>query len=102
MTCKTKECTAVATCLPKLCVPAMYWPIDAHTPLESVLCVPMCEPCAGAMKATDFFSDGPSDLRPVFEFLARGKLPPDFKRAFITTIALDSPQAKKYLEQAAK
>lgn len=100
--CAHTGCGRPATHAPKICVPATGWPIDLHQPLSAILMLKVCrQHVAEAFHPTENFKPG-SPLRTVFEVLARGKVPPDFARAFVTPIRLDSDEFQSFERAQAK
>lgn len=95
MICQSTGCTREATHFPKLCVPAIGWPIDAHQPISAVLGVKLCRDHAKAFPPANKQTP---EVRKAIEAAARmmRKAPPDFARSFIQPIRIDCPEGQKY------
>lgn len=93
------KCGKPAKWAPKWCVPATGWPIDCHTPLSALGSFPCCDICIEELNAKAMFAENPH-FKDIFEMMARGVkgLPPDFDRAFMTKVRLDSDEYRKFLE----
>jgi hypothetical protein len=103
MKCSWSDCQAVATHLPKICVPALGHALESHQPLGAILNLPACLEHAKAFDVQEFLNlpapKGGSTNRILFEILARGKCPPDFDRAYVQPVPLDSEEAQMVLEK---
>jgi hypothetical protein len=82
--------------MPKICVPARDWPIDLHQPLSVILNLHCCLAHAKAFDVNEFL-DMPTPAagktnKIIFEMMAAGKQPPDFDRAFVSAVALNSKE----------
>ena len=91
--CRKRECANEATHAVKLMVPAARCPIPEHDPIEIVFGLELCEACAMEVR-----SDPSAVVSEALVGLVRaqarttGKAEPDFGRAFVTLIALDSDE----------
>lgn len=92
------DCQLEAKWAPKLCVPATGVPIDTHNPLKIIMSIPVCDDHIGEMRAPDFLSHDPR-LKGIFEMMARGRAAPDFERAFIQRVSLNSSEYKIFRKQ---
>lgn len=95
--CNHEGCQADAKWAAKICVPAQGWPIDQHKPLEMILGVGVCETHWPPLDlqpslSADFQSEDPGapSLRRVFEFMAAGRCAPDFDRAWLAKVSVNS------------
>lgn len=101
--CSTKECKHGAKFAPCICVPAQGWPMDAHAHLEAIMLLPLCESCIKEFKVDNFLGPeatvkGKNVMREIFKTLTTGKMPPDFDRAYIKRVSINS---KEYLDMKA-
>jgi hypothetical protein len=101
MRCMKKSCTHQAQWAPKICVPAQGWPIDCHQPLAMIVGLRLCREHVDALKAEEFFNDVVTDIRGALEALARTHIRPDFARAFITAVRINSDEFRKFEQLAA-
>lgn len=101
--CSSKDCPHGAKYAPAICVPAMGWPLEQHDHLEAMMLLPLCESCIKEFKADNFLGpeanvNGKNAMREVFTILTKGKVPPDFDRAYIKHVSINS---KEYLDMKA-
>lgn len=92
--CCHNGCEAEATCIPKLRIPATGYPIDTHQPLALAMGVALCD--------EHFETDATIELlapigvergiRDVVTIMTRGKVPPDWDRAFVERLPRDSDE----------
>lgn len=92
MRCQTTNCPNEAECAIALNVPAMHCPIAEHDPLRLVIGIQLCASCAEEEKACPQEWINLPHYRQIFHTAAQGKAPPDFKRAFINRVELDSAE----------
>lgn len=94
--CEHDGCERAAQFAPKICVPAMGWPLDEKRALQATLGVRLCrEHCEEFPAADQFKADAPGALREVFKVMARAAgsfIPPDFKRAWVKPVPLDGEE----------
>lgn len=93
--CFEPDCPYAPVWAPKLRVPAKDWPLDQHNPLEIVLGITFCARCAPRFKRNKRlmqFLDENEPLREILEILTRSMQPPDFNRAYVELVALDSEE----------
>lgn len=106
--CQRQGCASPALYAVKISVPARGWPIEWHEPLSAILGLKLCHwhvkqfdlaPVVGKAAVP------PTSLRPIFEAMARirgaGAPAPDFKRAYVTGVRLDSDEFRQFEAQAA-
>jgi hypothetical protein len=97
MKCGDSNCEAEATHMPKICVPATGWPIDQHNPISVVMGLKLCLKHTRAFRAKETLGlKGEHTMRKVIEVMAKsyGGVPPDFARAFVQPISIDSPEGR--------
>lgn len=102
MKCDFKGCSEEATCMPKVNVPAMGWPIDMHQPLSFVIGLTLCDKHFASARIGDFLHDGlgtGKSTKEIFRIMARGKIPPDFDQAFLSKCGLNSEEARMLLKK---
>lgn len=87
--CQAKGCNEDAVAIPRLCVPAQGWPIDAHQPLAMVIKLPLCQHHKAKAAAHEFVET--EQQRAVFAYMAKGKIGPDYARAFFEWLPLTHP-----------
>jgi len=100
MICMRKRCAVEAKWAPKLCVPAKNIPIEAHQPIAAILGCVVCDRHFDDMSASDWLEtdDGrPSPLVAIFKQLVAGRAPPDFERAFLTRVSVNSSEYLRYV-----
>lgn len=110
--CEFKGCESPARYAPKLMVPATGIPIDLHNPLAAICSLPLCDIHISEITAKDILAgqfDGSGEqivdpLKDIFRIAARsvGGQPPDFERAFIRKVRIDSDEYKTFERQMAK
>lgn len=74
--------------IPILEIPAEGFPFDMHDPMRVILFLPICSNHFAILEPTDFLS---KRLKKGVVKECRGKVPPDFDRARIVPLAMDSP-----------
>lgn len=95
--CDQVGCKQEAKYAPKICVPAMGWSIAMHQPLAAIMGLKLCEKHCRKFPAKDqFYNEETRETwRTIFEIMARAtgsSIPPDFERAFVTVVRLDSEE----------
>lgn len=109
--CIREGCTAKATVAPRLNVPAQGWPIDMHRPMTAIVGMPLCEEhfkdvanLEGLKAALGNEIKGGDDLMGLIQatLLAAGKLPPDFDRAWVTRLSINSEEYKSFASRVAR
>lgn len=96
--CARRGCDAIATCVPKLLVPAQGHAIDTHQPIACLIDLRMCAEHFNTFSLTDALNH---DLRDTIRIIARGRAPPDFARAIVSRVDLNSEEYVKYLKDKA-
>ena len=94
MNCARLECTAKATHTPKICVPGFSYPLKGHQPYQALLGLTLCMTHCKEIDVQQFLKD--ERLKDAIRVSARGGAPPDFTRAFLTIIALNSPEWREF------
>lgn len=91
--CSREHCAAEARWVPKVCVPATGYPIAGHTPLSCIIGLPLCGACIDTLGVGDLLGPTPQggEFREAFA-IAAGRVPPDFSRAFMARVSLNSPE----------
>lgn len=97
--CKTTGCLHRAEYLPKVCVPAQGFPVEAGKHMSAIVDVPLCEDCLVNVAGDQFMTD---QLRTVFDKFAAGKVPPDYSRSFVLPVAMTSEEYRRYKAALAK
>lgn len=107
--CDFKGCLSPARWTPKLMVPATGWPIDSHVPLAAICDLPLCDIHIAEITAKDMLAGDlagtaktkVSPLKEIFRIGAKsvGGVPPDFDRAFIRKVRLDSDEYRAFRRQ---
>lgn len=101
--CDRDGCSEPASHAPKLCVPATGRPIDTHQPLAIIFGLQCCRKHVDEMKAETFLSE--PQVKMMFEMAARAScaqsgvdyIAPDFDRAFIEKIRIDSMEFLNFM-----
>jgi hypothetical protein len=91
--CQRQECLRPASMAITLNVPAKGFPISLHQPIRMVLGLRLCRHHARETTAEHLLTP---ELKGAIEALARGKAPPDFDRAFVSPISLDSDEYQHF------
>lgn len=87
--CASEGCSHEATHFPKINVPATGFPAIEARSVGVVLALKLCRDCAATFPSLAQFEPGaPGAIREVIEVMCRGKVPPDFARAFTTAVPL--------------
>lgn len=97
--CKSKDCTHEASFIPRINVPAMHWPIDMHQPLQMFIDLPLCKHHIHEVKIKDFLSD---EIKEVFRIMTKGRMPPDFERAYVSQVSVNSNEFKMFRRKQAE
>lgn len=87
--CSVADCQNPAHIAPCINVPATGWSVEMHTPIKSLMDLPICKDHKDTVKIEDFLQE---NLKEVIRILARGKCPPDFDRAWISFVKTDSKE----------
>lgn len=91
MKCMHVDCELDATCAPKLMVPATGYALEAHQPMGLSMGAVICDAHFATLDAHEMLEKNPR-LVEIFEHLAKDKAPPDFKRAYLQRLAVDSEE----------
>lgn len=103
--CDHRGCLSPARWAPKLCVPAQGIPIDLHKPLSALASLPLCDIHIAEIKAQDMLGGkfdgtalGNEPMKEIFRTTVRaiGGVAPDFDRAFIQKVRLDSDEYSSF------
>lgn len=103
MNCSENGCTRPAEWCPRICIPALGWPIHEHEPMSLVLAAPVCEAHFPGVDLQATLApgliDGKPGIRRLVEVITRGagRVAPDFDRAYIERAALDAPDVQAAL-----
>lgn len=94
--CQEEGCPHAAKNALKICVPALGWARDLHKPMECIFGLKLCPTHAAKYGADNFLgaqlSEEEGNMRQIFWTVARGQFEPDFDRAFIELISLNSKE----------
>ena len=100
MNCDWKGCQNEATHFPQIMVPARGVPIDTHQPLSMLIGLHCCLKHCRKFDVKSFLSTvGPDGLNTAMvsmQLLAAGRAAPDFKRAFVIPVSMESSAAKQF------
>jgi hypothetical protein len=95
--CSEKNCKNQATVAPALFIPAMGVSIHQHTPIKMVMTVPFCNQHFKTMDIKNFML--PEGKRRITEALrAIGRADPDFERAWLKPISIESDEYRELLK----
>ncbi len=96
--CGWKGCTRAGVFAPKICVPARGFAIDCHQPMTAILGLALCDEHVKATTPAVILSD---KLRELFMEITRsqGKARPDFDRAWVSPVSLNSNEYKRFEKQ---
>lgn len=96
--CRRAGCTAWATWVPKLNIPARGWAIDSHRPVTVIMNL---EVCMAHFDAERMLADLLTpDLKALIREQLVGRVPPDFDRAWISKVPVDSDEYRQFEEVA--
>ncbi len=105
MKCMTTGCPHDAKWAPKINVPAEGWSVEMHQPLSFTMSLAVCDACWPDLKASDFV--GPElekekgNMRQIARLMTKGKCPPDFERAWLSKVSINSNEYKILSEHGA-
>lgn len=100
--CEWHGCEREATHAPKICVPAMGWALETHQPLSVIMGLKFCVEHAQRFDVRGTLAiDEPKSMRRVFEILAGDRCRPDYDRAWVDPIPIES-EAFRALEGSRK
>lgn len=99
--CAWEGCKNKGRFAPKICVPATGVPIDCHQPLSAIFGMALCDDHIKTCTPELLLTDQGKDL---FRQLAASmtRVPPDFARAWVSPVSLNSPEYKKFQKQKAQ
>ncbi len=99
MKCKATGCTNEAEFAPLLNVPAVGYAIDVHQPLKMTIGLKLCAACIEQFTIEDILN---ADTRALISrsLAADRRVPPDFGRAFLTKLRLDSKEFLQFEQHA--
>jgi len=96
-TCAKTGCLAVPEVAIKVNVPAKGHAIDTHQPIGMFIGLKLCRHHGAECKISDFLSD---QLKQGVRAVASGRAAPDFKRAWLSTVEIDSPEFLQFEKMA--
>jgi hypothetical protein len=101
MKCMVQGCGMEADCAVGINVPAQGVAIDQHQPLRMVLGIALCFHHYDGLTVQEFVTD---QLMEIFEVACQTskRAPPDFHRAYLSKVALDSPEFLSVSKMAEK
>jgi len=79
--CQREGCPAMARWSPRLNVPAQGYALDAHQPMQVILCLKVCDRHMADLSAAELLAG--DQLRDVIAAALIGRAPPDYDRAWI-------------------
>lgn len=85
--CQHEGCKRPAEMAPKLCVPATGWPRGMAKPLSCLIGLACCRKHLKGIKVAEFLTD---QMKTTIDGLTKGMQPPDYGRAWIEGVKLDS------------
>lgn len=94
--CNRQNCQEPGKWACKINIPAEGWAINSHQPLSMMIGLEVCDTHFTEIKIEDFLTD---DLKELAEKVLEGKQPPDFARAWMSRISINSPEFKKFKSQ---
>lgn len=96
LTCQREGCTAEAKFAPKICVPAQGHAIDAHQPIGVVVGVKCCPTHLYQFPVQDMIAIGAIRFALMSLCQSHGRAAPDFARAFVEPVALESAEFAQF------
>lgn len=91
--CSSTGCLKRAEYAPKLCVPAKNMPVEANKHLSMICGVPFCEDHIIVTEAEQLLN---RHTRSIIDKFTKGKAPPDYERAFVLHVLLESNEYRKW------
>lgn len=95
MNCSRLGCTNEATCGAEILVPVVGCHIPEPDPIRCLTGITLCQECLRGVQVAQFLGD---DLRKIVLTIASGRAKPDFDRAFIRGVSLQSPEWVRFME----
>lgn len=98
--CASDDCSNAAQFAPKICAPATGYPPEERYSLSGIFGLELCKSCCEKFPAAEQFTNPKTadTWTTIFNMLlkakGRGAIPPDYTRAFVVCLPLDS---KEYL-----
>lgn len=106
-TCQRQGCTRRARMALTVNVPARGWPLALHQPIRLVIGVRLCKEHAREARAEDMLGIGNhydkarpgahAELRRMIEALTQDRAPPDYERAFVSPISIESEEFQNFV-----
>lgn len=102
--CDQPGCAEAATHHPQIHIPALGWPINMHEPASLIMGLKLCHYHCSQAPAQDLLGspDDEKGIRGVVKIMTRWKVPPDFTRAYVTCVSIDSDEGRLFAEMNAK
>lgn len=99
MQCQHIGCANEAEFAPALNIPATGYAIDAHQPVKMTTNLRLCATCIEQFTIEDMLNN---DTKAMISrsLAATQRVPPDFERAFLTKLRLDSDEFKQFERHA--
>ena len=96
--CHEVDCHRLARIVPLLLVPARGWPLALHRPARMIFNLPVCRDHFKAMSVADLVND--DNKQAAIEAFMAGKIArPDFDRATLQSLAIDSTEFAEFLRR---
>jgi len=96
--CHEVGCNRQARIVPLLLVPARGWPLALHRPSRMIFNLPLCRDHFKAMNVADLVND--DNKQAAIEAFTAGKIAhPDFDRARLESLAIDSAEFAEFLRR---
>lgn len=99
MKCSKSGCLAKATKVPVLCVPRKGIPLDLQRPIKATIDIPCCDRHIGEPTVRDLLSPAMRRLFTAQTLATTITNPPDFDRAYIEPVSMDSIRYEDAMRQ---
>lgn len=97
--CQSSGCLSRAQYVPKICVPPKGFPVEAHKHCSVIIGVPLCEDHLVICQPEQFLN---RQTRGIIDAFCKGKVPPDYERAFILPVLCESEEYRTWERQRRK
>ncbi len=97
--CQTTGCITRAQYAPKICVPAKGYAVELNKHVSVIVGLTLCEDHMVTLEPGSLLN---RHLVAIIDGFCRGKVPPDYARAFILPVMLDSNEYRMWERERAK
>lgn len=87
--CSTPGCLSRAQYVPKICVPPTGYAVEANLHVSVIIGLPLCEDHMVILLPEQIFN---TQTRAVIDAFTRNKVQPDYNRAFLLPLQMNTPE----------